>query len=121
MRFVLRWLVLLLCGVVAAGSTGCSLFDFPKPKDPFAEEDSKEKDLSLDYLDQQFKKMTGRGPNRDVAYKLFGEAKSFYSEAVQHAAKTRNPANRLSPKRRRTSTRPPPVGPTRHWRKRRCI
>ena len=87
MRFVLRWLMVLLCGVVAAGSTGCSLFDSPKPKDPFAEEDSKEKDLSLDYLDQQFKKMTGRGPNRDVAYKLFGEAKSLYSEAVQQRSK----------------------------------
>lgn len=83
MRFVLRWLVLLLCTAVAAGSAGCSMFDTPKQRDPFAEEDTKERDLSLDSLDKQIKKLTGRGPNRDVAYELFGEAKALYAQAVQ--------------------------------------
>ena len=50
--------------------------------------------------------MTGRGPNREVAYKLFGEAKSLYSEAVQQrSTDADNPANRRSPRRRRTSTK----------------
>ena len=85
------------CLCLAAGLLGCSSLDSQKKqRDPFAdaEEGSKDKDLSLDFITKAVKKATGKGPNREVAYKLFGEAQGLYSEAVAQRSKDADAARK---------------------------
>jgi outer membrane protein assembly factor BamD (BamD/ComL family) len=83
MRFELRGLSWWFCGLLFAIATGCSSFEQPKAKDPFSEREVKEHDAALDFVDKKWKEITGRGPDREAAQKLFADAKSQYVEAVR--------------------------------------
>ena len=88
----------LCCLCLAASLLGCSSLDSQKKqRDPFAdaEEGGKEKDLSLDFVTKAVRQATGRGPNREVAYKLFGEGQGLYSEAIAQRSKDAGAARKV--------------------------
>jgi outer membrane protein assembly factor BamD (BamD/ComL family) len=75
-----------ICGLLLVPVPGCSSFETSKAKDPFAEPDAKNEGAALDQFDKTIRKLTGRGPDRDKAYRLLGEGKSRYSQGVQERA-----------------------------------